>query len=117
MCTGFDFILFVYCVLIRFIYRWDLLHKLSTERKPPIGYLPLARLCLKHKQTNEAIVYIDKISSLEDKFDVLLEAASYKKAADVAYKLKDEQRLEAVGRVCQSDTQLFGTIQEMLSKL
>lgn len=98
-------------------YRWDLLHKLSTERKPPIGYLAFARICLKYKQTDEALVYIDKVSSLEDRFDVLLEASNYRKAAEVAYKLKDGQRLEAVARLCQSDAQLSSTVQEMLSKV
>jgi ABC-type uncharacterized transport system ATPase subunit len=102
------------CVLY---FRWDLLHKLSTERKPPIGYLPFARCCLKHKQIDEALLYIDKISSLEDRFDVLLEAASYRKAAEVAYKLKDEQRLDAVARLVQGDTELSQSISDMMSRL
>lgn len=97
--------------------RWDLLYKFANEKKSPIGYLIFARTCLKYKQNDEALKYIDKLNTTEDKFDIYLDTKNYRRAADMAYKLKDSQRLEAVGRMGQSDNQIVQYVQELLSKL
>ena len=61
-----------------------------------MGYAVFSRICLKYKQTEEALKYTDKIGAMDDRFDVLLEAGSFRKASEVAYKMKDPERLEAV---------------------
>ena len=73
----------------------------------------------RYKQPNsETNKYVEKISSAEDKFDLYLELQSWRKAAEIGYKMRDSQRLEAVGRMCgNSDTALLSSIQDMLAKL
>ena len=42
---------------------------------------------------NEVEKYVEKISSADDKYDFYMDLRSWQKAADVAVKMKDEQRL------------------------
>ena len=71
--------------------------KLASDKKSPVNYLVYARTLLKyHQPVSEVDKYIDKITVLEDKFDIYLECKSYSKAAEVGYKLRDSARLEAV---------------------
>lgn len=73
----------------------------------------------RYKQpTHEVEKYIEKVSSVEDKFDLYLEVQLWRKAAEVAYKMKDSQRLEAVARMCGShDANLVSSIHEMLARM
>ncbi len=55
---------------------------------------------LRYKQPfHEVDRYIDKIQSLEDKFELYCECHEYRKAAEVGYKLRDRSRLSAVSSV------------------
>jgi hypothetical protein len=48
----------------------------------------------RHGQPEQEIEkYVEKISSLEDRYDFFVDLRSWQKAAEVAIKLKDEQRL------------------------
>jgi len=96
--------------------QWEQLYKLANERKSPIGYKAFAAACVKNGQPEaEAEKYIEKISSSEDKFDVSMELGLYKKAVDVAYRLRDISRMHQVLQSCRN-SQLESQIQEMISK-
>jgi len=60
--------------------------------------------------------YIDKMSTLEDKFDLFMEIESWRKAADAARVLRDVDRLKAVLGQCK-DAALERQILDILSKL
>lgn len=64
---------------------------------------------------SEAEKYIEKISSSEDKFDVSVELGLYKKAVDIAYRLRDVSRLHQVLQACR-DPPLEAQIQDMINK-
>ena len=96
---------------------WLALGKLSAERKSPIGYKPFAVGCIRHKlPALETEKYIDKVSEAEDRYELYLEVALWKKAADTASKLKDGSRLQEVLRLCK-DPKIATYVQELLSKL
>jgi hypothetical protein len=63
----------------------------------------------------ESEKYIEKMSSSEDKFDVSMELGLYKKAVDVAYRLRDISRMHQVLQSCKNP-QLEAQIQEMINK-
>ena len=52
--------------------------------------------CRNGRPVQDIELYIDKVSNLEDKFDLFIQIKSCKKALDVATKLKDPRRLEEV---------------------
>jgi hypothetical protein len=55
------------------------------------------------------------MTSVEDKFDVSLELGLYRKAVDIAYRMRDISRLHAVLQACK-DPQLQNLIQDMINK-
>lgn len=80
--------------------------------------LPVFSPDFRYKQPkSEVEKYVDKVSSPEDRFDLLLELQLWRKAAEVAFKMRDPQRLEAVARMCNNDNALVSSIQDMLMKL
>ena len=97
---------------------WPALARLANEqRKPPIGFKPFALACIKYDLPQSEIAgYIDRITVLEDKFDMLVDTKMWARAADTAFKLKDENRLVQVGQRC-NDQVLEKHIQEMLNRL
>jgi hypothetical protein len=64
-------------------------------------FIPL-NVCSSHSRNGapngEVEKYIDKISVLEDKYELLMELKNYTKAMEVASKLKDPYRLQDVSR-------------------
>lgn len=60
--------------------------------------------------------YVEKVSVPEDKFELYMEMRAYQRAADVAFKLKDEDRLREVSRAC-NDNVLERQIGEMIGRL
>ena len=52
---------------------------------------------VRHKQpVSETEKYIDKLPSLEDKFEMYMEVQLFVKACDIAIKLKDGSKLQEV---------------------
>ncbi|KAJ1439405.1 Vps16, N-terminal region-domain-containing protein [Ochromonadaceae sp. CCMP2298] len=97
--------------------QWGLLLRLANEKKSPVGYRPFARACMEHEQPlSEIEAYVDRITALEDRYALLMELRSFRKAADVASKLRDPQKLNEVGRTCK-DQALERHIQDVLQKL
>lgn len=96
---------------------WTQLSKLAAEKKSPIGYKPFAVACIKHKRpASEVEKYIEKISAGEDKFDLYMELELWRKAIDVAIKLRDPNRLMEAGRACK-DPALARLVQDSLDRL
>lgn len=57
----------------------------------------IAFLIYRYKQANsETEKYIEKVVALEDKYDLYVEIQQWRKACDVAIKLKDGARLQEV---------------------
>ena len=84
---------------------WAHLSRLATEKKSPVGYAPFARVSIKHKQPGSDIErYIDKIGSLEEKFDLFVDMKDWRKAADCARTLRDGERLAAIYNQCRDPT-------------
>ncbi len=51
-----------------------MLKQFSNEKKSPVGYKAFAQACITHKQPSGAVeAYIDRITALEDKFDLYVE--------------------------------------------
>ena len=97
--------------------HWAHLSKLASEKKSPVGYKPFAKACLKYKQPiQEVDKYIEKISDQEDKYEMYVEIASWRKAADAGRQLQDVERLQAVFNRC-NDPDLQRQIQHIVSKL
>lgn len=59
---------------------------------------------------------IEKIPDLEDRYELYMDLKAYQRAAEMAARLKDPERLTDVGRLCR-DVSLERYIQELLSKL
>lgn len=117
---------------------WAGLSRFAAERKPPIGFRPFAVAALKYAfivlllnvdlqlifflscrySAPDADIekYVEKVTVLEDKYELYLEMRSFQKAMEVAYKLKDTDRLREVSRVC-NDSNLERHISELMSKV
>ena len=96
---------------------WAHLSRLANERKSPVGYAPFARVCIKCKQpASEIERYIDKIGSLEEKFDLFVDMKDWRKAADCARTLRDGERLTAIYNQCRDPT-LQRQVKDLLTKL
>jgi hypothetical protein len=96
---------------------WAGLGRFAAERKPPVGFRPFAVSALKYGAPDSDIErYVDKVSVPEDKFELYMEMRAYQRAADVAFKLKDEDRLREVSRAC-NDNVLERQIGEMIGRL
>lgn len=76
---------------------WSSLFRFAQEKKSPVGYRPFALAALKYGASDGEIErYIDKITVLEDKYDLYLKIKVYPKACEVANKLRDPYRLQEV---------------------
>jgi vacuolar protein sorting-associated protein 16 len=96
---------------------WGHLSKLAGEKKSPVGYAPFARVCIKHEQPmTEVERYIEKIASLEEKFDLFVDTKDWRKAADCARNLRDGEKLTAVYNQCRDPT-LQRQVKDLLTKL
>ena len=65
-----------------------------------IDRLPLlhAMLCCRHHQPlSDTEQYIEKISSLDERYELFMELKLFRKAADTANRLKDPAKLQEVG--------------------
>jgi len=97
--------------------NWEMLDRLAMEKKSPIGYIPFARACIEYDlPVPEIEHYVEKINNLEDKYNLFMELRSFRKAVDVAAKLRDPDRLTDIGRAC-NDQALERYIHEVLAKL
>lgn len=95
--------------------EWILLNKFANEKKSPVGYKPFAAACIKYSRSqNETEKYVEKVSDPEEKFDLYIELKLWRKAMEVATKLRDPYRLQNVARLCP---ELERQIQETISKL
>jgi hypothetical protein len=61
-------------------------------------------------------VYIEKMSALEDKFDLFVELKAWRRAIECAQRLKDPHRLNEVGRMC-NDEAIGRQVQELISRM
>ena len=97
--------------------QWGLLSQLANSAKSPVGYKPFAAAALKHHQPpSEVEKYIDKCTSQEEKFDLFVEIAAWRKAFDCAKALRDPARTTEVLARCR-DAALERQCQELLAKL
>ena len=92
--------------------QWEALAALSGERKPPSGFRPFAEAAFKHGNVAEAQKYIARMKEADDRFECLVHMKMWKPAAELAFKLKDTDKLESVMSQC-SDAELKSRIQEM----
>ena len=98
--------------------QWSNLRLLAESKaKSPIGYKPFARAAIRGKRNADEIQkYIDRIPNSEDKYDLLCEAAMWKKALSEAVKLRDPRRIINVKSLCNSnEIQLLAD--EMMGKI
>mmetsp|Transcript_15400 Transcript_15400/g.23213 ORF Transcript_15400/g.23213 Transcript_15400/m.23213 type:complete len:848 (-) Transcript_15400:170-2713(-) len=96
--------------------QWEYLSRLAAEKKSPIGYKPFAVACKKNNQPESEIdKYVERISSMEERFDVYVELSMWKRAVDVAYRMKDLPRMQEIMRICR-DPQLERQIADMIAK-
>ena len=72
---------------------WQGMKELANEKKSPIGYRPFAEICSQNSQKELAAYFISRIPDLEEQYRLLLEVQLWSKAASVAFRLKDPQRL------------------------
>ena len=85
--------------------QWSHLRSLADSKKSPVGYKPFARVAIHGQQPQSEILrYIDRILIPEEKYDVLCEAGQWKKALDVAAKLRDSRRILNVKTLCNDTT-------------
>jgi hypothetical protein len=96
--------------------QWKMLEKLAVEKKSPIGFRPFALACVKYKNMLEAEKYAEKVVDPEERFELYMDIHLWRKAFEVAVKLKDPQRLKDVKQKCR-DLALEAQILEVLSKL
>lgn len=96
---------------------WEGLSRLASEKKPPVGFRPFAVSAIKYGAPDSDIErYVEKVYEPKDKFELYMEMRSYTKAAEVAYKMKDEDLLREVSRAC-NDSVLERQIGEMINRL
>ena len=96
--------------------QWDNLASLASERKQPIGFRPFAEACHRHGNLTEAERYCAKITQVEDRYECLARMQMWQAAADVAFKMKDGEKLESIKMQCQ-DVELKTRIAEMAAQL
>jgi len=84
--------------------QWANLRNLADSRaKSPIGFKPFALAVIKGKQsTSEIMRYVDRVASLEERYDLFCEAKLWKRALEEAAKLKDYRRMMHVQSLSNS---------------
>lgn len=96
---------------------YNSLYKLITDKKSPIGYKPFAIGCIKYNfPVQETEKYIDRMTELDEKFDLYCSVSLYKKAVDIGIKSKDVIKLQKVLFLCK-DLKLSSFIQETIIKM
>ena len=89
----------------------------SATNRNPVGFKPFAEAALRHRQPHgEVEKYIDKCAAAEERFDLYVEIASWRKAFDCAKALRDPVRITEVLANCR-DLALEKACQEALAKL
>jgi len=97
--------------------RWDLLHRLANDRKPPIGYVPFARAMMKGSRPVEEVEgVVDRIEPTEDRYEFYITLHLFEKAARVGERVRSERMLNEVYRKCQ-DPSLRQMIDEMRNNM
>jgi hypothetical protein len=97
--------------------QWANLRILADSKKSPIGYKAFARAAIKGKQpTSETMRYIDRLTTPEEKYDMLCEAKLWKNALDEAVKLRDTRRILNVKSLC-NDADVQIRADQMLGRL
>ena len=97
--------------------RWDLLRKLASDRRSPIGYVPFAKAAIRGgRDPGDVEFFVDRIDPPEDRFELYMQINSFEKAAQAAFKGKNERQLGEVYRRCQ-DPALRGRIDDMRANL
>ena len=67
------------------------------DRLPLLLHAMLSLLCCRHHQPlSDTEQYIEKISSLDERFELFMELKLFRKAADTANRLKDAAKLQEV---------------------
>jgi vacuolar protein sorting-associated protein 16 len=89
--------------------QWTSLKELGETRQLPIGYKQLARAAIKgyHGDNRDAYInfFIQKLSSVEEKYDMFSEAGMWKQAMHLAEReLKDIRRVKLVKDRCNDKT-------------
>jgi vacuolar protein sorting-associated protein 16 len=82
---------------------WNKLQELAdSTRKPPIGYKPFAHAAIKGKRDKKDILlFIQRLGTPVERFDLLCEAAMWKEALKIAEKeMKDGRRISQVKNRC-----------------
>ena len=96
---------------------WAHLSRLANEKKSPVGYAPFARVSIKYEQPDSDIErYIDKIGSLEEKFDLFVDMKDWRKAADCARTFGTVNVLQLF-IINAEDPTLQRQVKDLLSKL
>lgn len=85
--------------------HWVTLKDLADTRQIPIGYKPFGRAAIKGYRGDDRdefiLMLIQKLSSADEKFDLLCEAAMWKQALSLAEKeMKDTRRVKQVKDRC-----------------
>merc|ERR1719238_512038 len=80
--------------------KWDTLQRFANEKKSPIGYKPFADACIDAHQFDEAVPYIERFSSVEDKIDYYIKILRWNEATELAISSRDEERMDEIRRLC-----------------
>ena len=84
--------------------EWAKLGALADMKKSPVGYKPFALVAIKKKQPPSEIErYVDMMNNLDEKLQLLLDQNLYRKAAEVASKLRDSYSLQIIMDRCNDD--------------
>jgi vacuolar protein sorting-associated protein 16 len=84
--------------------QWSNLKSLAESRKSPIGYAPFARAVIRGKQPESEIkFYLRKVTTPEERYDLLCEAGLWQEALDAATELKDARRLLSIKSLCNNE--------------
>lgn len=75
----------------------------ERKKNPPIGWAPFAEVLIAHKQTQEAIRYIPKITNLEARMKLWISLGYWREAADLAKELKDVKTLVSIRQRCTDE--------------
>jgi len=96
--------------------QWGQLSRLANERRPPVGFKPFAQACIRYGQSRGAAeMYIEKVTPLEQRFDLYTDVGSWQKAVDVAVKMRDAGRLSAAAKA-SGDAALMAQARQLVSK-
>lgn len=93
------------------------LRTFAFEKKSPVGYLPFIEACVSHGHVAECEVYVSRLSSLEEQFEQYVRLKLWRKAADVAFRLKDRGRMQQLRDLGADDKRAVDYVEQLLTKL